>query len=74
MSNIIEFQSAAQLRKLLQEREAEIALLKEQLNNQEAVKEMLKLQVLDLNDQVAEFIKQMGIIQKNLVSLQKKLD
>jgi len=74
VSNIIEFQSAAQLRKLLQEREAEIALLKEQLNNQEAVKEMLKLQVLDLNDQVAEFIKQMGIIQKNLVSLQKKLD
>lgn len=74
MSNVIEFQSASQLRKLLQEREAENADLKAQVQNLSSVKEMLTLQALDLNEQVARLIKQMAMVQKNLDNLLKKLN
>jgi len=74
MSNVIEFQSAAQLRKLLAEREAENAELKAQVQNLSSVKEMLTLQTLDLNEQVSNLIEQMTIIQRNLDSLLKRLD
>lgn len=74
MSNVIEFQSPAQLRKLLAEREEEIHALKAQIINLSAVKEMLALQALDLKESVAGLIGQMQIIQNNVDNLLKKLD
>lgn len=74
MSNVIEFQSPAQLRKLLVEREEEIKALKAEINNLSAVKEMLQLQALDLRSSLGSLVEQMQIIQQNVDNLLKKLD
>lgn len=74
MSNVIEFQSPAQLRKLLAEREEEIAALKAQITAVTSVKEMLHIQALDLQEQVEGLVKQMTLVQKNLGNLLKKLN
>lgn len=74
MTNVIEFQSPAQLRKLLAEREEEIAQLKAQIVNLSAVKEMLTLQALDLKESVSGLIEQMQLIQQNVDNLLKKLN
>ena len=74
MSNVVEFQSPAQLRKMLAEREAELAELKSNSLATSGVKEMLKLQILDLKDQMDGVTAQVAAIQKNLDNLMKKLD
>jgi hypothetical protein len=74
MSNVVEFQSPAQLRKMLAEREAELAELKNNALATSGVKEMLKLQILDLKDQMDGVTSQVAAIQQNLDNLLKKLD
>lgn len=73
-NNVVEFQSPAQLRKLLAERDAELAQLKSESLATSGVKEMLKLQILDLKDQMDGVTQQVALIQQNLDNLMKKLD
>lgn len=74
MSNVVEFQSLSQLRKLLAERDAELAQIKTQAQSNNGVKELLKLQILDMQDQMDAITKQVAMIQKNLNNLLTKLD
>ena len=74
MSNVVEFQSLSQLRKLLAERDAELAQIKTQAQSNDGVKELLKLQILDMQDQMEAITKQVALIQKNLSNLLTKLD
>lgn len=73
MSNVVEFQTPAQLRKLLQERDDEILALKAQISNLSSVKEMLTIQTLDLQGEMTTLVDQMQRIQQNLGNLLKKL-
>lgn len=74
MSNVVEFQSPTQLRKMLADRDEEVARLKAEVMAVTGTKEMLKLQILDLKGQVVDMVGQMGQIQQNLTNLMKKLD
>jgi len=74
MSNVVEFQSPTQLRKMLADRDEEVARLKAEVVAVTGTKEMLKLQILDLQDQMQGMVDQMGQIQRNLSSLMSKLD
>lgn len=74
MSNVVEFQSLSQLRKLLAERDAELAQIKTQAQSNNGVKELLKLQILDMQDQMDAITNQVAMIQKNLSNLLTKLD
>lgn len=74
MSNVVEFQSLSQLRKLLAERDAELAQIKTQAQSNDGVKELLKLQILDMKDQMEAITKQVALIQQNLGNLLAKLD
>lgn len=73
MSNVVEFQTPAQLRKLLQERDDEILALKAQISNLSSVKEMLTIQALDLQGEMTTLVDQMQRIQQNIGNLLRKL-
>ena len=73
MSNVVEFQTPAQLRKMLQDRDDEILALKAQISNLTAVKEMLTIQTLDLKGEIVTLIDQMQRIQQNLDNLLARL-
>lgn len=74
MSNVIDFKTPAQLREDLAARDEEIKALKTKLQSVESTEQLLRLQTLDLQDQVAGLITQMQAIQKNLGNILKKLD
>jgi len=74
MTNIVEFQSPAQLRKMVAEKDALIAELKAQLSAVSSTRDLLRLQVLDLKDQVHGHLLQMQCIESNLDNLLNKLD
>lgn len=73
MSNVVEFQTPAQLRKMLQDRDDEILALKAQISGLSAVKEMLTIQTLDLKGEMSTLIDQMQRIQQNLDNLLNRL-
>lgn len=73
MSKVIDFKTPAQLREEIIQKDEEIHQLKAQLSNISAVKEMLTLSALDLQEQVAGLIKQMSLVQQNVENLINRL-
>ena len=73
MTKVIDFKTPAQLRDELAASEAQCQALQAKLSGVNGVNEMLKLQILDLQDQLKAMITQMEIIQNNLSNLAGKL-
>lgn len=73
MSKVIEFDHVTRLKRELASKDEEIKELKAKMVATNSVNEMLKLQLLDLLDQVKNMQSQFSIIEQNLRNLQEKL-
>jgi chromosome segregation ATPase len=73
MSNVVDFKSPQQLRDELAQKSIENAELKAEINNIKAVKELLHVQLFDLEESLATISTIVARTQQNISNLKAKL-